>query len=146
MDRGYRVVPHKLRNLRGTRGWNQVKAANEMGINPALLNRIENGHVPSPQYATLEKMAEALGVSVDELVEPSEPGWPQAGFLGGFGRRTPLRGLTRRDAIPPEATRACAASRVRYVLSSRSSRALRGLCPGSQPRCPARNPDASSCL
>ena len=52
-------MPHRLRNLRGAKGWNQVKAASEMGINPALLNRIENGHVPSPQYATLEKMAEA---------------------------------------------------------------------------------------
>lgn len=71
MDRGYKVVPAKIKRLRGAKGWNQKKAAKEMGLNPALLNRIEMEHVPSPQYDTLEKIASGLGVEVDDIVEPT---------------------------------------------------------------------------
>lgn len=72
MDRGYRVVPSRIRRLRGARGWNQKRYAEECGLHQGLVNRIEKGHVPSPQRETLEKMAYCLGVTVEDLIEPSD--------------------------------------------------------------------------
>ena len=70
-DRGYRVTPEKIKFYRGQRGWNGRKFAEEAGLAPALVNRIEKGHVESPHYSTLEKMAAALGVEVSDLIEPT---------------------------------------------------------------------------
>lgn len=71
MDRGYRVVPERIKRLRGARGWSQRRLAEESGLHPGHVNRIESGRVPSPQHDTLEAIAECLGVEVEDLIEPT---------------------------------------------------------------------------
>lgn len=71
MDRGYRIVPERIKRLRGARGWSQRRLAEECGLHPGMINRIENGHVQSPQRETLEALADCLGVAVEDLIEPT---------------------------------------------------------------------------
>lgn len=71
MTRAYRLKEGKLLYERGKRGWSQRRAADEAGLNKSLYNRIERGHVDSPQYDTLEKIAEAYGLEVSDIIEPT---------------------------------------------------------------------------
>ena len=51
------------------RGWTQEKLAAEMGITHPSLNSIINGN---PTLAKLKKLAEAMGITVSELLREDE--------------------------------------------------------------------------
>ena len=61
-----------VRRLRKSRGLTQALLAQTVGINPNLLGRIERGD-QNPTVLTLWKIAEGLGVTLGDLVEPSPP-------------------------------------------------------------------------
>jgi transcriptional regulator with XRE-family HTH domain len=66
-----------VKRIREERGLSQRKLAKDAGINAVTLVRIEKG-VGSPQVDTLEKLAEAMGVSVfdffaEESTNPEAP-------------------------------------------------------------------------
>jgi DNA-binding Xre family transcriptional regulator/CheY-like chemotaxis protein len=64
--RGERIGA-RVRKAREARGWSLGDLARETGMPPPNLSRLENGkHVPSLE--TLERVAEALGVRVADLV------------------------------------------------------------------------------
>ncbi len=67
-QRGYRANRKALRKLRSTAHMSTKKLGQASGVNYTTINRIENGHNRSPQWPTLEQLADALGVEVDELV------------------------------------------------------------------------------
>ncbi|CAM2842023.1 helix-turn-helix transcriptional regulator [Saccharomonospora xinjiangensis] len=54
-----------LRELRGDRGLDEVARAATMS--PETLRKIETGRLPSPAFGTVVRLADALGVSVEEL-------------------------------------------------------------------------------
>jgi len=58
----------RMRNLRNSRGEKQKALAAKLGIDPANLCAIENGHRPPPRNADFyEKLRIALDLSGDEL-------------------------------------------------------------------------------
>ena len=56
----------RIRELREERGLTQVRLAVDADMNPATLNRIEQGKA-NPNLKTLERLARALGVEVVDL-------------------------------------------------------------------------------
>ena len=57
-----------LPKIRKNRGWSQEKLAQEAGISYNTLIKIERNGIENPKIETVIKLAEALGVSLDELV------------------------------------------------------------------------------
>lgn len=63
------IVRQRIRGLRLARNWSLEALARRCDISPSTLSRIETGH----QKITLEQLvtiAQALGTSLDQLVEP----------------------------------------------------------------------------
>lgn len=61
----------KLREIRKARGWTQQMLSEKSGVNRVLITRIETGSTAEPAISTLIKLANALGVTIDELVDKS---------------------------------------------------------------------------
>ena len=60
-----------LKNLvsfRKQKGWSQEKLAVESGISYNTIIKIERGGIKNPKIETVIKLAKALGVSLDDLV------------------------------------------------------------------------------
>ena len=61
-----------LKNLKGYRnkkGWSQEKLAREAGVSYQTVIKIERGYIRSPRLDTILKIAKALGVSLDDLIQ-----------------------------------------------------------------------------
>ena len=58
-----------LKKLRQKKGWSQEKLAREAGISYNTLIKIERGVIKNPKIDTIIKIANALGVSIDELIK-----------------------------------------------------------------------------
>jgi transcriptional regulator with XRE-family HTH domain len=65
----------QLKRLREERGLSQVKLAARADLNPATVNQIERG-ARNASPGTLRKLAEALGVSLVDLIEGNYPKVP----------------------------------------------------------------------
>lgn len=75
-ERDYRANTRALRKAR-TRAKLTLKGLQEKsGVNYTTISRIEKGHNRSPHWPTLEQLAEALGVEVDEIVTYLDPNDP----------------------------------------------------------------------
>jgi len=57
-----------LAKIRKQKGWSQEKLAQEAGISYNTLIKIERGGIKNPKIETVIKLAQALSVSVDELL------------------------------------------------------------------------------
>lgn len=57
----------RLRRLRALRGWTQERLAEESGISVNGIIKIENGSTTKPRINTITKLANALGIGLDEL-------------------------------------------------------------------------------
>lgn len=57
-----------LVKLRKQKGWSQERLATVSGISYNTLIKLERGGILNPKIETVIKLAEALGVSLDELV------------------------------------------------------------------------------
>ncbi len=62
------MVRLRLKEWRERRLLTQRELAERVGVTPGTINRIERG-VHRPQLSTVRKLAEALGVHADDLVE-----------------------------------------------------------------------------
>ena len=63
-----------LVKLRKQKGWSQEKLATVSGISYNTLIKLERGGILNPKIETVVKLAEALNVSLDELVGREPPG------------------------------------------------------------------------
>lgn len=59
----------RLRRLREAKGWTQVDLAKKARVTQALISQLEAGKKASPSVVPLLRIARALGVTVEELVE-----------------------------------------------------------------------------
>lgn len=64
------IVGLNLRRLRLARGLSQEALAQLGGWSRVYIARIETGAVQSPTAKTIQKLAELLGVSIEELLSP----------------------------------------------------------------------------
>lgn len=67
-ERGYRAKGKYLRGLRNRAKLSSKDLQAKSGVHFTTINRIENGHNLSPQWNTLEQLAEALGIDALDLV------------------------------------------------------------------------------
>ena len=58
-----------LVKIRKQRGWSQEKLAVESGISYNTIIKIERGGIKNPKIETVVKLADAFGISIDELVD-----------------------------------------------------------------------------
>ena len=63
----------RLQNIRRLRMWTQARLAQEAGVSPTTVSGIETGKIERPHFDTLGKLARALGVAPDELLDPRAP-------------------------------------------------------------------------
>jgi len=57
-----------LKKFRTEKGWSQEKLAREAGISYQTLIKIERGNIKNPKIETLVKLAKALGLSVENII------------------------------------------------------------------------------
>jgi transcriptional regulator with XRE-family HTH domain len=62
------MLAKRLKECRKKKGWTQQKLAERTGLSFNTITKIEQGIGDSPTLKTLVKLADALGISIDELV------------------------------------------------------------------------------
>ncbi len=62
------MLAKKVKELRNQKGWTQQKLAEETELSFNTITKIEQGIGSSPTLKTLIKLADALGIGLDELV------------------------------------------------------------------------------
>jgi transcriptional regulator with XRE-family HTH domain len=95
--------PERIRESRKQARLAQWQLAQLIGTDQAHISRIERGERPDMSVQTLEKLADALGVSTDYLLGRSEIGWNRefAERLVAEGQRI-LRETARKTASAPQ--------------------------------------------
>ena len=62
------MLEQKIKQVRKKVGWSQQKLAEKAGLSLAVITKIEQGIAKRPSIQTMVKLADALGISLDELV------------------------------------------------------------------------------
>ena len=78
-------IGKRLENARRLRMWTQAMLAQEANVSPTTVSGIETGKIERPHFGTLGKLARALGVAPEELLEPREPVEEQGPVLLSLG-------------------------------------------------------------
>lgn len=68
MTNSARKLGENVRRIREEKGMTQVELCRKLEVDRAYMSNIENGK-KNPTLATIEKIAKALGVSLDELIK-----------------------------------------------------------------------------
>jgi len=63
------MLSKKIKELRKKAGWSQQKLAEKAGVSYNTITKIEQGAATMPTIQTMIKIADAFGISLDELVE-----------------------------------------------------------------------------
>lgn len=74
----------RIKMAREVRGWNQTELATRAGVARSYISKLESNVYPSPSAAHLQRIADALGVSITDLTGPP------AGMTGGLSEQAPL--------------------------------------------------------
>ena len=75
MDVPLRNLGRRIQELRKSRGWSQERFADICGVHRTYMGHLERGE-KNVSFHTLLKLAEALGISVSELVADERAGVP----------------------------------------------------------------------
>ncbi len=67
----------RLREVRQQSGLSLREVARQLGVSASFVSQLENGK-SQPSVATLYSLSQLLGISIDELFDPSVAGVPQA--------------------------------------------------------------------
>jgi transcriptional regulator with XRE-family HTH domain len=65
-------IGERVQNVRLMRMWTQARLAREAGVSPTTVSGIETGKIGRPHFGTLEKLAQALRVAPEELLDSRE--------------------------------------------------------------------------
>lgn len=68
MTNSARKLGENVRRIREEKGMTQIELCRKLEVDRAYMSNIENGK-KNPALATIEKIAKALGVSLDELIK-----------------------------------------------------------------------------
>src|SRR5215217_3183929 len=67
----------RVEDARRLRMWTQARLAQEASVSPTTVSGIETGKIGRPHFGTLGKLARALGVAPEELLDSREPAQQQ---------------------------------------------------------------------
>src|SRR5918992_2082509 len=106
-------VGERLENIRRLRMWTQVRLAREAGVSPTTVSAIETGKIGRPHFGTLGKLARALRVAPQELLDSRESveqqgpvplslGWARDSEEGEFERGLEGASLESLDSLSRE--------------------------------------------
>jgi transcriptional regulator with XRE-family HTH domain len=73
-------LAESLREWRRVRGWTQEQLAERAGVDRPRVAKLESGKSQAPRRGTIHKLANAFGISTEELLD----GPPNAGYVDGF--------------------------------------------------------------
>lgn len=62
------MLTEKVKEMRKKAGWSQQKLAQYAGLSYNMITKIEQGAAKYPSIQTVIKLADAFGMSLDELV------------------------------------------------------------------------------
>ena len=62
------MLAKRIKELRKKAGWSQQKLAEKAGLSYNAIAKIEQGAAKQPTIQTMIKIADAFGISLDELV------------------------------------------------------------------------------
>lgn len=62
------MLSKRLKELRNKSGWSQQKLAEKAGLSYNTITKIEQGAATKPTIQTMIKIADAFGITLDELV------------------------------------------------------------------------------
>jgi transcriptional regulator with XRE-family HTH domain len=88
-------IGERVQNVRRLRMWTQARLAKEAGVSPTTVSGIETGKIGRPHFGTIGKLARALDVAPEELLdwreaveqqgpEPLSLGWARETGEGEF--------------------------------------------------------------
>ncbi|KKK92124.1 hypothetical protein LCGC14_2706060 [marine sediment metagenome] len=63
------VIPRKVNSLRKNEGWTQKRLAEEAGTTQATISRIESAMVANVSISMADGLAQAFGITIDELIQ-----------------------------------------------------------------------------
>lgn len=66
-------MENRVYELRKKKGWTLAQLSKKSGIGKSAINNFENGKTNHPSAETVTCLAQALGVSIDELFEEKKP-------------------------------------------------------------------------
>jgi transcriptional regulator with XRE-family HTH domain len=103
----------RVQNGRIMRMWTQVRLAREAGVSPTTVSGVETGKIGRPHFGTLNKLARALGVAPEELLDSRESveqqgpahlslGWARDSEEGEFERGLEGASLESLDSLSRE--------------------------------------------
>ena len=83
-------IGERVENVRRLRMWTQARLAQEAGLSTTTVSGIETGKIGRPHFGTLGKLARALGVAPEELLDSRETAQQQgpAPLSLGWARET----------------------------------------------------------
>jgi transcriptional regulator with XRE-family HTH domain len=70
-------ISERVQNVRRLRMWTQARLAKEAGVSPTTVSGIETGKIGRPHFGTIGKLAQALRVAPEELLDSREAGEQQ---------------------------------------------------------------------
>jgi len=62
------TIGERIRAVREKKGWSQYKLAKEADVQPSTISQIESGARQKPSIAVLQKVANALSLTVSQLL------------------------------------------------------------------------------
>jgi transcriptional regulator with XRE-family HTH domain len=62
------IIGEKIKAYREKKGWSQYKLAKEANVQPSTISQIESGARQKPSIDVLQKVAEALSLTVSQLL------------------------------------------------------------------------------
>lgn len=65
---GQSTLAEIIRTLRKAHGWKQQELARRAGLVQGAITNIETGRTPNPTVATIQALAQAFGVTTDDLL------------------------------------------------------------------------------
>jgi transcriptional regulator with XRE-family HTH domain len=63
------AIAENLKQHRKNLKWSQKELADHAGISQAQISHIESGERTNPGVVTIKKLADALGVSVEQIIK-----------------------------------------------------------------------------
>lgn len=63
------AIAENLKEYRKKRNMSQIELAKQSGVSQAQISYIEAGHKINPGIVTIKKLADALDVTMDQIIE-----------------------------------------------------------------------------